>query len=128
MQRELLDRTPNPLIAVWGLAYKQDTHSIKNSPSLELLRALRHCRIRAHDPAATLPAAEFPRVTVCPTPLEALDGADALLVMTPWKLYSGIPVAVLKVRLHGRLVIDPYAVLDEKACRAAGLAYHRLGC
>jgi UDPglucose 6-dehydrogenase len=128
VQRELLDHNPNPIITVWGLAYKPDTHSIKNSPSVELLRALPGVRIRAHDPAAKIPAAEFPHVTVCPTPIEALDGADALLVMTPWKLYAGISVAELKTRLRGRLVIDPYAILDEKSCRAAGLAYHRLGC
>ncbi len=128
VQRELLDRRPNPLIAVWGIAYKQDTHSIKNSPSVELLRALHACRIQAHDPAATIPAAEFPHVTICATPLDALAGADALLIMTPWKLYSGIDASELKTRLKGPLVIDPYAILNEASCRDSGLDYHRLGC
>lgn len=128
IHRELLDRQPDALLAVWGLTYKQDTHSIKNSPSIELLRALRGVRIRAHDPAAKIPAADFPHVTICSTPLETLDGADALLVMTPWKIYGGVSIAEIKTHLKGQLVIDPYAALDEKACRATALAYHRLGC
>lgn len=128
VQRELLDRTPNPRIAVWGLAYKQDTHSIKNSASLELLRALPNCRIQAHDPAAAIPANDFPHVKICNTPIEALEDADALLVMTPWKIYGAIPVHEIKSHLKGGLIIDPYATLDELACRAASLDFHRLGC
>lgn len=128
LQSELLDHTPNPLIAVWGIAYKQDTHSIKNSPAVELFRALPTCRIRAHDPAATIPSAEFPHVTLCKSPLLALEGADALVVMTPWQIYGSIAGPELTGRLKGRLVIDPHAALDEKSCRTAGLAYHRLGC
>ncbi len=128
MQRELLDQNPKPLIAVWGLTYKQDTHSIKNSSSIELIRSLSHCRIQAHDPAATISPAEFPHVKICSMPLDALDEADALLVMTPWKNYHDISTAEIKARLKGRLIIDPHAVLSEQDCRSAGLTYHRLGC
>ena len=128
VHRELLGRVRDPLIAVWGIAYKQDTHSIKNSPSVELLRALRGVRIRAQDPAARLPDSGCHHVTVVASPLDALDGANALIVMTPWRSYAAIDPAVIQARLKGRLVIDPHAILDETACRAAGLAYHRLGC
>lgn len=128
VQRELLGKVRDPLLAVWGIAYKQDTHSIKNSPAVELLRALPGVRIRATDPAAKLPPGNFAHVTVVPGPLAALDGADALVVMTPWKQFAGVAATEVKARLKGRLVIDPHGVLDEKACRAAGLDYHRLGC
>ena len=128
VHQALLDHIPDPLLAVWGIAYKQDTHSVKNSPSVELLRALPGISIRAQDPAAKLPDAGCGHVTVVSDPLEALEGAHALLVMTPWKLYAGIRAADIKARMKGRLVIDPNAVLDEQDCRAAGLDYHRLGC
>ena len=128
VHRELLGQVRDPLLAVWGIAYKQDTHSIKNSPAVELLRALPGIRIRAQDPAARLPDAGCRHVTVVADPLAALDGADALVVMTPWKLYAGFKPADIRARLRGKLVIDPHAILDEKACRAAGLDYHRLGC
>lgn len=128
LHRELLSRVRDPLVAVWGIAYKQDTHSIKNSPAVELLRALPNCRFVAHDPAARLPSDGFAHVRVVGDPLAALAGADALVIMTPWKHYSGVSAADIKQRLKGRLVLDPHAVLDEQACRAAGLGYHRLGC
>ena len=115
------------MVAVWGLAYKADTHSTKNSPSLELLHALRDHRIQAHDPVAQIDVAEFPHVTIFSSPLAAAEGADALLVMTPWSSYASIPPRELQNRLRGRLIIDPYAVLDEAECRGLGFEYHRLG-
>jgi UDPglucose 6-dehydrogenase len=114
-------------VAVWGLAYKADTHSTKNSASLEFLRALPGYRVRAHDPAAQIDLAELSHVTVLDSPLAAADGADALVVMTPWRSYASISPKELQNRLRGRVIIDPYAVLDETACRALGFDYHRLG-
>ena len=115
------------VLAVWGFAYKADTHSTKNSPSVELMRALRGHRIRAHDPVARLDVAEFPHVEIFSSPLEAAEGADALLVMTPWDSYCSFPVSELRKLLRGRVIIDPYAILDETQCRDLGFEYHRLG-
>jgi len=115
------------VLAIWGFAYKVDTHSTKNSPSLELIRALRGHRIRAHDPVAQIDAAEFPHVTIFSSPLAAAEGADALLVMTPWSSYASLPVKELRKLLRGRVIIDPYAVLDETQCRDLGFEYYRLG-
>jgi UDPglucose 6-dehydrogenase len=115
------------VLAVWGFAYKPDTHSTKNSPSLELMRALRGHRIHAHDPIAQIDAAEFPHVTIFSSPLAAAEGADALLVMTPWSSYASLPVKELRKLLRGRVIIDPYGVLDETQCRDLGFEYYRLG-
>jgi UDPglucose 6-dehydrogenase len=115
------------VLAIWGFAYKVDTHSTKNSPSLELMRALRGHRIHAHDPVAQIDAAEFPHVTIFSSPLAAAEGADALLVMTPWSSYASLPVKELRKLLRGRVIIDPYAVLDETQCRDLGFEYYRLG-
>ena len=115
------------VLAIWGFAYKVDTHSTKNSPSLELMRALRGHRIHAHDPVAQIDAAEFPHVTIFSSPLAAAEGADALLVMTPWSSYASLPVRELRKLLRGRVIIDPYAVLDETQCRDLGFEYYRLG-
>lgn len=127
LQRALPRQENPPVLAVWGLAYKADTHSTRNSPSLELIRTLPGHSIRAHDPAAKIDATEFPNVTVCSSPLAAAEGADALLVMTPWSSYGSLPLRELQNLLRGRVVIDPYAVLDEAECRALGFEYHRLG-
>ncbi len=111
-----------------GSAYKADTHSVRNSPALELLRALGGRRICAHDPAAKIDPAEFPSVSIGATPLEAAEGADGRVVMTPWTLYATVAPAEVAARMRGRLVLDPWGALDGAAWRAAGFRYHRLGC
>lgn len=132
--RRVLERSvlpglpPGAHIAVWGIAYKEDTHSIKNSPSVALLRALPAVAFAAHDPAAALPASGYEHVRLAPDPLAAAAGAAALVIMTPWKQYRGVPVAELARVLTGRRVIDPHGVLDHAACVAAGLRHDRLGC
>jgi UDPglucose 6-dehydrogenase len=127
VQRACASKEKQPVLAVWGLAYKADTHSTKNSAALELMRALRDHRIHAHDPVAQIDAAQFPNVTIFSSPLAAAEGTDALLVMTPWSSYASLPLHELSNLLRGRLIIDPYATLDEAECRGLGFEYHRLG-
>jgi UDPglucose 6-dehydrogenase len=127
IQRAFPSQEDQALLAVWGFAYIADTHSTKNSPSIEVMRALRGHPIHAHDPVAQLDAAEFPNVKIFSSPLEAAEGADALVVMTPWSSYASLPIKELRKLLRGRLIIDPHAILDEAQCRDLGFEYHRLG-
>lgn len=129
LERDVIPALPKGArIAVWGIAYKEDTHSIKNSPSVALLRALPAVSFTAHDPAAALPASGCQHVQIAPDPLAAANGAEVLVIMTPWKQFRGISVPELARVLKGRRVIDPHAVLDHAACVAAGLRHDRLGC
>ena len=127
LHRRVLSRVREPVIAILGLAYKQDTHSTKNSPSLALLTHLHPFRVRLYDPVVRPTAAEHPRATGAASEAEACEGADALVVMTPWPQFSKLKPADAARRLRGKVVLDPYAVLDERAWRHAGLDYHRLG-
>lgn len=127
LQQELFSKTDDPVIAVLGLAYKQDTHSTKNSPSLALLEHLQPYRVRVYDPVVPASATPHPRCHGATSELEACDGADALVIMTPWKQFASLdPFAVAK-RLRGKIVLDPYAVMDSIACRNAGLTNMTLG-
>ena len=127
LQREVLSQTNDPVIAVLGLAYKQDTHSTKNSPSIALLEHLKPFRVRVFDPVVSAAAAPNPRCRGAVSELEACEGADALAVMTPWAQFKKLDAREIAARLRGKVVLDPYAVLDSIACRAAGLAYLTLG-
>lgn len=119
--------TDDPVVAVWGLAYKENTHSTKNSPALATLLALPDVTFRVHDPVVDAEAVVPGNVTVMSDPMAALVFADALLIMTPWPFYREInPVDVVKA-MRGRAVIDPYGTLDVDAVVAAGLDYHTLG-
>jgi UDPglucose 6-dehydrogenase len=128
IKRELLMAQPSARLAVWGLAYKQDTHSIKNSASLELLAALGGTEIHAYDPVAKIDRTAFPRVILHPNALAALETADALVIMTPWREFAAITPADIRSRLRQPLVIDPHGLLDHRACAAAGLRHLQLGC
>ena len=118
---------PRARIAVWGLAYKEDTHSLKNSASIELIRTLTACDIHAYDPAAKIEGPSLPNLTVEPTALAALDQAEALLIMTPWREFQAADPRQVRARMGGTLVIDPYGVLDGKAAKAAGLHHLVMG-
>lgn len=127
LHERLLARERDPTIAVLGLAYKENTHSTKNSPSLALLAALTPYRVRVFDPQVTADPAFHPRLEGAADALACVVGADALAVMTPWPAFRALAPAALAARMAGKLVVDPYGVLDEAACRAAGLERHALG-
>jgi UDPglucose 6-dehydrogenase len=115
----LLDGKPGATVAVWGLAYKENTHSVKNSPSLATIAQLQGAALRLHDPVVPGSTAK--------DPLEVARGADALMILTPWPQYGEVAPAQIAAAMRGRLVLDPYGVLDPKAAAAAGLRIHTLG-
>jgi UDPglucose 6-dehydrogenase len=120
-----LKARPGSTIAVLGLAYKENTHSTKNSPSLALLDHLRGVPVKVHDPV--VPASVVPWATGAADPLATATGADVLVIATPWPQYRELQPADLVRVMKGRTVLDPYRVLDGPACAAAGLTYHTLG-
>ena len=119
--------SPQATLAIWGLAYKENTHSVKNSPSLATIAQLPDAQLRVHDPVVPASAVRHAHVAGCADALDAARGADALLIMTPWPLYRDIAPAKVAEALAGRIVIDPYGVLNRDAAEAAGLAYYTLG-
>lgn len=106
-------------IAVLGLAYKAETHSTKNSPALRLLSGLDAACVSVYDPAAPMAAA--PEATRCATALDALDGAEAVFIMTPWQEFRSIDPGKAAERMAGRLVVDPYGLWDPEKTAACGL-------
>lgn len=123
----VLERAPEAVIAVWGLAYKENTHSVKNSPSLATIAHLHDASLRLHDPAVPASVARHPRAVAVASALEAVRGADALMILTPWPEYRALAPAKIAEAMRGRIVLDPYGVLDLRAATDAGLEVHTLG-
>jgi UDPglucose 6-dehydrogenase len=123
----LLAAKPDATIAVWGLAYKENTHSVKNSPALATIAQLPNARLRLHDPVVPASAARHSKAEGYADPLQAAQGADALMILTPWPQYRVIDPPDIARVLAGQIVLDPYGVLDVNAAIAAGLDYHTLG-
>ena len=119
IRKALLNEKPDALVAVWGLAYKENTHSTKNSPSLATIAELKGAKLRTHDPVV--------QKTDTKDPLEAARGAEALMILTPWPQYKGIAATDIAKAMKGRIVLDPYAVLDRRKAKEAGLKVYTLG-
>jgi UDPglucose 6-dehydrogenase len=126
LRDRVLAGNPAPCIAVLGLAYKENTHSTKNSPSLALLGHLEgRARVRVHDPV--VPASVVPFAAGCTDPLGCASGADALVLATPWPQYRALRPDDLARAMRGRVLVDPFRLLAAAAAAAAGFVYYTLG-
>ena len=118
-------------VAVWGLTYKPGTDTLRRSSAVELCRWLARAGagVRAHDPAvAALPAELAEAIELCPTPLAALAGAQALIVCTAWPDYLEIdPQAAVAALSAPALVLDPAGALRELFAGCSGVSYVRVG-
>ncbi len=127
LQERVLSRLREPVIGILGVTYKENTHSIKNSPAVALIKELAGCRLRVFDPAVRASAQWHPRLTVADGALAACDGADALVIMTSWPQFRDIEPTAAARRLRGRVVVDPFSMLDRAAAAGAGLEHVLLG-
>ena len=127
LHEALLARAPDAVLGVLGLAYKENTHSIKNSPSIALIRHLDAVEAAGLRSGRAGRAAQHPTATGASSALDAAKGADALVIMTPWPEFRNLSCDALAKAMRGKLVLDPYRVLDPAEARAAGLDYRTLG-
>lgn len=109
---------------MWGVAFKAGTDDTRDSPALAIARALATggAVIDTWDPEATTD--EF---AMAEGPLEAVDGADLLLVATEWPEFLRVDLAEAAKRMSGDVVFDARNLLDPDVVRTAGLRYLCLG-
>ena len=121
------------VFAVWGLAFKPNTDDMREASSRALLADLwaAGATVRAHDPEAMDEArrifGERDDLVFCDTPAQALEGADALCLVTEWKAFWSPDFAALKAALKAGVVFDGRNVWDPAQVEAAGLAYYGIG-
>jgi UDPglucose 6-dehydrogenase len=119
--------------ALWGLAFKPNTDDMREASSLVLIADLLACgaSICAYDPVATLEAQRVlgnnPRISYAATPMEALDGADALAIVTEWKEFRSPDFDAIKARLKTPVIFDGRNLYDPATPRKAGLEYFAIG-
>jgi UDPglucose 6-dehydrogenase len=120
-------------LAVWGLAFKPNTDDMREAASLTILAELakRGARIVAYDPVAMEAAAQAfgngPWLAYAKSPMAALDGADALVVVTEWKEFRSPDFDAIRAKLRTPLVFDGRNLYDPAQMRAAGLDYFSIG-
>ena len=120
-------------IAVWGLAFKPETDDMREAPSRNLLQGLwaAGAQVRAHDPVAMDEArrifGERADLALCDTPMQALQGADALAIVTEWKAFRVPDFAQMARLLRDRMVFDGRNLYDPAVLARHGLGYQSIG-
>lgn len=119
--------------AVWGLAFKPNTDDMREASSRRLLAQLWEggASVRAYDPEATEEARRIfgqrEDLVFCDNAYDALEGADALVVVTEWKQFRSPDFVRLRDMLNDAVVFDGRNLYDPQEIEAAGLAYYGIG-
>jgi len=120
-------------LAVLGLAFKNGTDDLRESPAVAIIKALlkEGCSVTAYDPAAMARAAEEfgpnSPVKFASGAYEALEGADACLVLTEWEDFAALDLARVKHLLRYPIVVDGRNLFQPALMEAAGLNYYSVG-
>jgi len=117
-------------IALLGLAFKPDTDDMREASSLVLAARLQGegAEVRGYDPVAGDPARELlPGVGLAGSAEEALDGADAAVLVTEWSEFAELDWKSLRDRMANPLVVDGRNFLDPRRLRDAGFQYEGIG-
>jgi UDPglucose 6-dehydrogenase len=117
-------------VAVLGLTFKPNTDDMRDAPSLVLIPALQQAGavVRAHDPQGMKHAKTMlSDVKFCDTPYEAIEGADALVIVTEWDAYRALDLGRIKQSLRSPVVVDLRNIYRPDEMSAKGFRYTSVG-
>jgi UDPglucose 6-dehydrogenase len=119
-------------IAVWGLAFKPDTDDVRSSVAIDVVNDLlsEGAKVRVYDPQGAekaralklIEGAEF-----AASALDAVQGAEALVIATEWEEFANADLAAVKASLHTPLVFDGRNLFDPLTMKEMGFVYHGIG-
>lgn len=127
--------------ALWGLAFKPNTNDMRDAPSRVVISALLRAgaHIQPHDPVAedearrelALDLADAPvlleKLQFVAKPMEAVQGADALIIVTEWKAYRGPNWPSLKTAMKATVIFDGRNLYEPRDIMSQGIEYHGIG-
>jgi UDPglucose 6-dehydrogenase len=117
--------------AVWGLAFKPNTDDMREAPSRVIIKELvdRGASICAYDPVAMDQAKQVIEdpIDYAEGPMQALHGADALLILTEWKEFRSPDFEEMARRLKTKRVFDGRNMYEPLVAKTAGLIYRGIG-
>jgi UDPglucose 6-dehydrogenase len=125
--------------AVWGLAFKPNTDDMREAPARVLLKQLLDggATVAVYDPVAMaeakrvleldLDAGEMARVRFAASPMDALNGAEALVIVTEWKAFRSPDFERIKAALKQAIIFDGRNLFEPDVMAEAGFEYHGIG-
>jgi UDPglucose 6-dehydrogenase len=133
IKRKFGENLAGKRFAVWGLAFKANTDDMREASSLTLIGDLTEAgaAVRAYDPAAAHEAkkifAEQAAVEIVASAPAALEGADALVVITEWQEFRSPDFAAIKAKLKTPAIFDGRNLYDPKVLKSLGFEYFPIG-
>jgi UDPglucose 6-dehydrogenase len=117
-------------VAVLGLTFKPNTDDMRDSPAIGVIQTLQDAgaEIRAHDPEGAEQAKlVLTDVTYCRSPYEAMEGADALVIVTEWDAFRALDLNRVKALLNQPIMVDLRNIYSRSEAEAAGFRYTGVG-
>lgn len=119
--------------ALWGLAFKPNTDDMREAPSLVLMEALwaAGARVRAYDPQSMTETARIcgarPDLELCESADDALNGADALVIVTEWQEFRSPDFERIRKALNAPVIFDGRNIYDPRLLAKQGFAHYAIG-
>ncbi|MBE6467681.1 MAG: UDP-glucose/GDP-mannose dehydrogenase family protein [Alphaproteobacteria bacterium] len=121
----------NPKIAIWGLAFKNGTDDVRESPAMQIVEQLlkNNARLCVYDPKAVANAKKIlgDKVEYASSELKAVKNADAVAVLTEWDEFSKVDLQELKKQMKTPKIVDLRNMLKEKNPVNMGFEYYCIG-
>ncbi|MFH1370059.1 MAG: UDP-glucose/GDP-mannose dehydrogenase family protein [Planctomycetota bacterium] len=119
------------VLAVWGLAFKAKTDDVRESPAINCVNTLleRGMKIKAYDPeaATTAKAVLGGKIDIFANGYDALDGADALVILTEWQEFRNPDFELIIKKLKRPVIFDGRNLYDPEILKKAGIEYYSVG-
>lgn len=128
--QEILGSVSGKTVALLGLAFKENTDDIRESPSLAIAETLiaRGATVRAYDPVAMpVTAKEYPTIVMCENAYDAARGADAVVIATPWNEFKQLDMERLRDTLAQPVMVDGRNMYDPARMKSLGFHYRGVG-
>jgi UDPglucose 6-dehydrogenase len=117
-------------IGILGLAFKPNTDDMRDAPSLDIIPALiaAGATIKAYDPESMEEASHMMEgINYAKNPYEALEGADAMVIITEWNQFRALDLDRVKDTLNGNVVVDLRNIYEASDMAKRGFAYTSIG-
>lgn len=131
--RYFQDQLQHKTIALWGLAFKPNTDDMREASSRVLMEMLwqQGVKIQAYDPVAMPETQKIygarHDLKLCQTAEQALEGADALVIVTEWQQFRQPDFAIIKQKLHSPVIFDGRNLFDPQQMAELGFTYYAMG-
>ena len=128
--RDTLGTLEGQTVAILGLAFKPNTDDLREAPALEIAHLLlaEGASVRAYDPVAMPNAARLlPEAYYAVDAYDAVQGADAVVVVTDWNEFKQLDLSRLRLGMRRPVLVDGRNVYEPSVARGAGFLYYAIG-